>query len=67
MPTPIKRGLKIWMLVYIGFAVALASANVAPAGDSNAALVSPGSLPTDISADQALFRSAAEQRVRNDI
>lgn len=67
MPTPIKRGLKIWMLVYVGFAIALTTANIAPARDSNAALVSPGSLPTDISADQAFFRPAAEHPVRNDI
>jgi hypothetical protein len=62
-----KRGLKTWMLVYVGFAMALATANSAPAHDTNAALVSPGSLPTDISADQAFFRPADEQSVRNDI
>ena len=67
MPTSIKRGLKIWMLVYVGFAVALAAANIAPAHDTNAALVSPGSLPADIRADRAFFQPAAEQRVRNDI
>ena len=67
MPTPIKRGLKTWMLVYVGFAVALAAANITPASDTSAALVSPGSLPTDISADQAFFRPADEQSVRNDI
>ena len=67
MPTPIKRGLKTWMLVYAGFALALVAANGAPDRDSNADHLSPGSLPTEISADQAFFRQAVEQPVRNDI
>jgi hypothetical protein len=67
MPTSIKRGLKTWMFVYVGFVVALTAANIGPARDTNAVLVSPGSLPTDISADQTFFRPASEQPVRNDI
>jgi len=55
------------MLVYAGFALALAAANGAPDRDSNAAHGSPGSLPTDIIDDQAFFRQAVEQPVRNDI
>jgi hypothetical protein len=67
MPTIIRRNLKSWMFVYVGFALALTAANFGSNTDSNSALVSPGSLPAEVSVERLFFQPTVAQRRRNDI
>jgi hypothetical protein len=67
MPTVIKRSLKSWMLVYAGFALALTAANFGSNADTRSALVSPGSLPNEVSVERSFFQPAFAQPRRNDI
>lgn len=53
------------MLVYLGFVVALIT--VSPASDSSSAAVSPGTYPTEMTADRHFFTPTIEHRRRNDI
>lgn len=67
MPTTIKRNLKSWMLVYVGFVLAISAANSDIGSKSAAQLVSPGSLPTGSSIEQTFFRPTVAEPRRNDI
>jgi hypothetical protein len=67
MPTTIKRKLKSWMLVYVGFVLALTAANSDIGPKSAAQLVSPGTLPGLDSMEQTYFRPAVAELPRNDI
>jgi hypothetical protein len=67
MPATIKRSLKPWVLVYVGFILALTTANVAPDAMTGPALVSPGSMATDVFVDRSYFRTTIERSPRNDI
>jgi len=67
MPAVIKRSLKSWMLVYVGFALALTAANIGSGSTSTPALVSPGTLPADVSIDRSFFQPTVAQQRRNDI
>jgi hypothetical protein len=67
MPTSIKRKLKSWMLVYVGFILALTAANSDTGPKSAAQLVSPGSLPSLDWMEQTYFRPTVAERPRNDI
>ena len=53
------------MLVYVAFVIALISAG--PAGESSAASVSPGTYPSDTTADKVFFTPTIERPRRNDI
>ncbi len=65
MPTRIRSSIKSWMLFYVAFVVALISGGMA--GDSSAASVSPGTYPTETTADRVFFESTIERPRRNDI
>lgn len=65
MPAIRRKSLKTWMLVYLGFVVALITAS--PASDSSSAAVSPGTYPTEMTADRHFFTPTIEHRRRNDI
>lgn len=65
MPTRTKSGFKSWMLVYAAFVVALASAG--SADDSSATSVSPGTYPSETTADKVFFTPTIERPRRNDI
>lgn len=65
MATKIKSSLKSWMLVYVAFVIAMMSAGTV--GDSSAAAVSPGTYPSDITADKVFFAPTIERPRRNDI
>jgi hypothetical protein len=67
MPTTIKRSLKSWMLVYVGFVLALTAANFDIDVNPGSKLVSPGSLPTSVSIEQTYFRPTVAEPRRNDI
>jgi len=67
MPTFIKHSPKSWILVYAGFVLALIAANIGPNPDSDSALVSPGSLPAEVSVKKIFFRPTIAQPRRNDI
>jgi len=67
MPTVIKRSLKSWMLVYAGFALALTAANSGSDSDTSSALVSPGSLPDEVSVERSFFQPTVAQPRRSDI
>jgi len=67
MPTTIKRSLKSWMLVYVGFVLALTAANFDISSKPGLELVSPGSLPTRVSIEQTYFRPTVAEPRRNDI
>jgi len=67
MPTVIKRSLKSWMLVYAGFALALTAANIGSQPVSTPALVSPGTLPGEVSVERSFFQPTVAQPRRNDI
>jgi len=67
VPTTIKRSLKSWMLVYIGFILALSAANSDINAKPGSKLVSPGSLPAEISIEQTYFRPTVAEPRRNDI
>ena len=53
------------MLVYVAFLIALISAG--PVGETEAASVSPGTYPSDITADEVFFAPTIEHSRRNDI
>ena len=53
------------MLVYVAFVIALMSAGTV--GESSAASVSPGTYPSDITADKVFFAPTIERPRRNDI
>jgi hypothetical protein len=65
MSARIKSSFKSWMLVYVAFVVALISASIA--GESSATSVSPGTYPSDTTADKAFFTPTIERPRRNDI
>ena len=65
MTAKIKSGFKSWMLVYVAFLIALISAG--PVGESSAASVSPGTYPSETTADEAFFAPTIERPRRNDI
>ena len=67
MPTIIRRSLKSWMLVYVGFVLALTAANFDNGPNPEAQLVSPGSLPGTGSMEQTYFRQTIAEPRRNDI
>ena len=67
MPTTIKSKLKSWMVVYVGFVLALTAANFDISPKTAAELVSPGSLPGLDSMEQTYFRPAVTELPRNDI
>jgi len=67
MPTTIKRSLKSWMLVYVGFVLALAAAKFDIDAKPGLELVSPGSLPSGVSIEQTYFRPTVADLRRNDI
>jgi hypothetical protein len=67
MPTVIKRSLKSWMLVYVGFALALTAADIGSQSTPTPALVSPGTLPAELSIERSFFQPTVAQRRRNDI
>jgi len=67
MPTVIKRSLKSWMFVYVGFAIALAAANIGAESAPTPALVSPGTLPAELSIGRSFFQPTVAQPRRNDI
>ena len=66
MPTYIRRSLKTWMLVYVGFALALVAANTRPGAESITLDVSPVSTPAEIFATPALFRPLVTDAPRFD-
>jgi len=65
MPTKIRSSIKSWMLFYVAFVIALTSGGMG--GDSSAASVSPGTYPTETTADRVFFESTIERPRRNDI
>jgi hypothetical protein len=67
MPTTIRRSLKSWMLVYVGFVLALTAANIDVRPNSGMELVSPGSLPGSDLVEQTFFRPIVAELPRNDI
>jgi hypothetical protein len=67
MPTVIKRSLKSWMLVYVGFALALTAANIDARSSPRSSTVSPGSLPSDVSIEKSFFQPTIPRSRRNDI
>jgi len=67
MATKIRRSFKSWMLVYAGFAVALAAANIEPPYKPAATAVSLESMPAGIAIGQAFFLPAINHSRRNDI
>ncbi len=67
MSAAIKRNLKFWMLVYVGFVVALTAANLGTDRESDLTDVSPGSLPAGITPEKSFFRPTVEPFRRNDI
>lgn len=67
MQSFIKRSPKSWILVYAGFVLALTAANIGPNPDSDFALVSPGSLPAEVSVNKIFFRPTIARTRRNDI
>jgi hypothetical protein len=67
MQTFIKRSPKTWILVYAGFLLALTAANTGPNPDSDSALVSPGSLPAEVSIEKVFFHPTIKRPRRNDI
>ena len=67
MPATIRRSLKTWMLVYVGFALALMAADIGSTESSDVVDVSPGSIPGNIAVELSYFRPLVEQPSRNDI
>ena len=67
MSAAIKRNLKSWMLVYVGFVLALTAAHTDLAPSSGAQLVSPGSLPGSVSIEKTFFRPTVAEPRRSDI
>jgi len=72
MSASIKRNLKSWMLVYVGFVLALTAANTDVgskhgAAKHGAAVVSPGTLPSTSLIEQTFFRPTVVEPRRNDI
>ena len=67
MSVTIKHKLKSWMLVYVGFVLALTAANTDIGSKHSAAVVSPGSLPSTSSIEQTFFRPTVAEPRRNDI
>jgi len=72
MSVTIKHKLKSWMLVYVGFVLALTAANTDVgskhgAAKQGAAVVSPGTLPSASSIEQTFFRPTVAEPRRNDI
>ena len=65
MPARIKTSFKIWMLVYVAFAAAMAAA--ARTGEPSAVSVSPGTYPSAVTADKVFFAPTIERPRRNDI
>ncbi len=67
MPAKIRHSFKIWMIVYVAFALALTAANMGSNGDFGATAVSPGSMPAIIPVERTFFRSTIDQPRRSDI
>jgi len=67
MPAAIKSNLKSWMLVYVGFIVAISTTNSDIGSKSAAQLVSPGAIPTGSTIEQTYFRPTVAEPRRNDI
>lgn len=65
MTAKIKSAFKFWMLVYAAFVVALIAASTS--GESSAASVSPGTYPSEATADRVFFTPTIERPRRNDI
>lgn len=55
------------MFVYVGFALALAAANIGAESAPTPALVSPGTLPAELSIGRSFFQPTVAQPRRNDI
>lgn len=67
MAAVLKRNVRSWMLVYVGFVVTLGAAHMSEAPDSDLAMLSPGTLPSEMTSDKTFFRPAIAQPRRNDI
>jgi len=67
MSVTLKRNLKSWMLVYVGFVLALTAAHTDSAPRSGAELVSPGALPGSASIEQTFFHPTVAEARRSDI
>ena len=65
MATKLRRSFKSWVVIYMGFAVAMYVTG--PANDAARKLVSPGSLPSELTADRDFFAPAASLIRRQDI
>lgn len=65
MAAKFRSSFKSWVIIYIGLAVAMYVTG--PASDVTRKLVSPGSLPSELTADRDFFAPATSLTRRTDI